>query len=108
MKKETLEIKEYYKFYLSLHKNPWNRRLHFFGQLFTAFYILMCLYHALYWLLIFFPFVIYPFAWTGHFLFEKNSPLAWGGIRDRGVTTIKAKICDIIMFKDIITGKIRF
>jgi len=41
-------------------------------------------------------------------LFEKNKPLAWDGAGDYGITTLKAKMCDIIMCKDIITGKIRW
>ena len=99
---------EYYNFYVSLHKNHWNRRLHFLGQVFTILYIVLCLCYKIYWMLIFFPLVVYPFAWSGHFFFEKNKPLAWGGLRDRGITTLRAKLCDIIMFKDILTGKIRW
>jgi len=46
------------------------------------------------------PFIVYPFAWSGHFLFEKNEPAAF---KD----PVKAKICDWIMFKDIILGKVK-
>tara|TARA_B100000287_G_scaffold435487_2_gene504048 strand:- start:238 stop:375 length:138 start_codon:yes stop_codon:yes gene_type:complete len=44
--------------------------------------------------------VIYPFAWTGHFFFEKNEPAAFKA-------PLKAKICDWLMFKDIILGRIK-
>jgi hypothetical protein len=61
------------------------------------------------WLaLILAPFVVYPFAWAGHLFFEKNKPLAWDGAKDYGKTTLKAKVCDWIMFKDILTGKIKW
>lgn len=45
------------------------------------------------------PFIVYPFAWSGHFFFEKNKPAAF---KD----PIKAKISDWIMLKDYIIGKI--
>jgi hypothetical protein len=45
------------------------------------------------------PFIIYPFAWTGHYLFEKNEPAAF---KDPW----KAKMADWMMFWDILRGKI--
>jgi hypothetical protein len=68
------------------------------GQVATIAYVLFSLLNAPI-LLLAAPFVVYPFAWAGHFIFEKNKPAAF---RD----PIKAKICDWIMFKDILTGKI--
>jgi hypothetical protein len=50
------------------------------------------------WLLLA-PFVIYPFAWPGHFYFEKNKPAALSD-------PIKAKISDWVMLKDWILGRI--
>jgi len=47
------------------------------------------------------PFVVYPFAWSGHFFFEKNKPAAFSN-------PFWAKACDWVMLKDIITGKIRW
>jgi hypothetical protein len=52
-------------------------------------------------LLIFAPFVVYPFAWSGHFFFEKNKPAAF---KD----PVKAKIADWIMLFDILRGKVPF
>jgi hypothetical protein len=95
-----MNLEEYYKQYLTLHQNKWCRRLHFFGQLVTIFLLCVMIGHkvniAIYLVL---PFVIYPFAWSGHFFFEKNKPAAFSD-------PIKAKICDWIMFKDMILGKI--
>ncbi len=107
MKTQTLgapvyhSFAEFYPFYLSQHENLTCRRLHFVG---TALVILLFLY-ALFslqpgWLLLM-PLAGYGFAWSGHFLFEKNKPATfeyplwslWG---------------DFVMFKDILTGKVRF
>tara|TARA_B100001564_G_C20384348_1_gene553755 strand:- start:363 stop:557 length:195 start_codon:yes stop_codon:yes gene_type:complete len=58
------------------------------------------LYNSYWYLIIIVPFVIYPFAWSGHYFFEKNKPAAFN-------EPIKAKISDWIMFKDIILGRFR-
>lgn len=77
------------------------------GQFATLAYLVGVCVSETWWLLLFAPFVVYPFAWIGHQIFEKNEPLAWKGIEDYGLTTLKAKVCDWIMFKDILTGKLK-
>jgi hypothetical protein len=52
------------------------------------------------WWLLLAPFVVYPFAWTGHFFFEKNKPAAFKH-------PLWAKACDWIMLKDILRGKLK-
>lgn len=93
-----MTLSEYYKYYLTLHQNKWCRRMHVLGQLATIIFIIFCLNNSLL-LLVFSPFIVYPFAWSGHYFFEKNEPAAFKH-------PIKAKLCDWIMLKDIITGKI--
>ena len=95
-----MELKEYYEYYLSLHQNKTCRALHFLGQCVTIVYATAVIYHQAWMLLIAAPFVIYPFAWSGHYFFEKNKPAAFN-------EPIKAKISDWIMFKDIILGRFR-
>jgi len=90
---------EYYEYYLTLHQNKWCRRLHVFGQIATIFFIWGCLSADMYFLLVATPFVVYPFAWSGHFFFEKNKPAAFKN-------PVWAKISDWIMLKDIILGRI--
>ena len=102
---------DYYEYYLSLHQNNKCRRLHFIGQLVTIFFTIVVLLNK-YWLLIpLIPFVIYPFAWSGHYFFVlgfalvpylkyKNEPAAFHH-------PIKAKISDWRMFFDILRGKIK-
>jgi hypothetical protein len=96
-----MTFKEYYQHYLSLHQNPWTRRLHVLGQLATLAFIGAVCYKGLWWWLLVSPFIVYPFAWSGHFLFEKNQPAAFS-------RPLWAKACDWIMFKDILTGEIRW
>ena len=91
----------YYEHYLPLHAHPITRRFHFVGVLATALFVWFCLAEREWILLLAAPFIVYPFAWTGHFLFEKNKPAAFKN-------PIWAKACDWIMFKQIITGKIKW
>lgn len=95
-----MRIKEYYQHYLTLHRNLWNVRLHVLGQLATLTYVFACLYSQNWLLLILSPFVVYPFAWSGHYFFEKNKPAAFS-------TPLYAKISDWIMFKDYFTGRLK-
>ena len=92
-------FREYYKYYLTLHTNKWTRRLHVAGQLATISFIIIVLYSNLWFLLLFTPFVVYPFAWSGHYFFEKNKPAAFKN-------PLWAKACDWIMLKDWILGRI--
>ena len=94
-----MKISEYYKYYLGLHQNLWCRRLHVIGQISTITYVLYCLMTSSWLMLIFAPFIVYPFAWSGHYFFEKNKPAAFSD-------PIKAKISDWIMLKDYILGRI--
>lgn len=103
----NMSFKEYYQMYLTLHKNKWNRRLHVLGQLVTIAYFILCIYlisaKSLFYLpmIILLPFVVYPFAWSGHFFIEKNKPAAFKN-------PLWAKASDWVMLKDIIIGKIKF
>ncbi len=101
-----MSLDEYYKSYLKLHKNKNCIRMHVLGQLVTISYVIAVLIAAYIYdvkytvLLLLSPFVIYPFAWAGHYFFEKNKPAAFSN-------PIKAKICDWKMLYDIIKGKIK-
>ena len=95
-----MELNEYYKYYLTLHEHPKCRLLHFLGQLATIIYTVCVLWNWYWYLIPFIPFIVYPFAWSGHYLFEKNEPAAF---RD----PVKAKISDWMMFRDILLGRLR-
>ena len=68
---------EFYPYYLSQHRHPFNRKLHFlgfvafFGSLFYAIWY-MSLYH-----LIVCPFSLLIFPFVGHYVVEKNKPLVF-------------------------------
>lgn len=96
-----MTFQEYYKYYLTLHQNKWTRRLHMLGQFVTIFFIIGVVYYGLWPLLLLSPFVVYPFAWSGHYFFEKNKPAAFSN-------PLWAKACDWVMLKDILTGKLEF
>lgn len=101
-----MKIKEYYKHYLTLHTNKNCIRLHFIGQLITLLYLSFGVYFTfnLSWTfifpLLFTPFIIYPFTFIGHRFFEKNKPAAL-------THPFMAKLCNWIMFIDILRGKIK-
>ena len=95
-----MSLDEYYKEYLTLHQNIWNRRLHFLGQLMTIIYLCVIIgFNMNIFAYVLLPFIVYPFAWSGHFFFEKNKPAAFSA-------PIKAKLCDWIMFRDMLLGRL--
>lgn len=96
-----MTFSEYYEHYLSLHQNKICRRLHVAGQLATVSYVTYCLMSGNYLLLLLAPFVVYPFAWSGHYFFEKNEPAAFK-------RPLWAKACDWVMLKDILIGRIKW
>jgi len=98
---EPQTFDEYYAYYLTLHQNNINRRLHVAGQYVTLLTLVAAIALKSWLLLALTPFVVYPFAWSGHFFFEKNKPAAWSH-------PLWAKACDWVMLKDVVTGKIEW
>lgn len=96
---EPTTFSEYYKYYLTLHQNRTCRRLHALGQLTTLALLSYALVTQTWPLLVVVPFVVYPFAWSGHAFFEKNTPAAFSN-------PLWAKMSDWVMLKDMLTGKI--
>ena len=91
----NMNMKEYYEMYLTLHQNKICRRLHVLGQIMTLLWVAGCLWYEYFWFLLLTPFIVYPFAWSGHYFFEKNQPAAF---KD----PVKAKISDWMMLWDIL------
>jgi hypothetical protein len=94
-----MTFQSYYQHYLGLHQNKNCRRLHLFGMAVgMAFFIIgLC---TPYWgLFLAAPFVCYPFAWVGHFAFEKNTPAAWRN-------PLFATWADLHMTWDIFRGRL--
>lgn len=101
MKKDFDSFGEFYSFYLTEHNNRLNRRLHFTGTSLVILTLFYALFTQSWLLLLLMPVFGYGFAWVGHFKIEKNRPATF----DYPFYSLAS---DFVMFKDILTGKIRF
>jgi len=92
-------ISDFYLFYLSEHRKPSTRFMHFIG---TAL-VILCLLYAIvmqrWMLLLLIPVLGYGFAWISHAFIERNKPATF-------TYPFYSLGSDFIMFWDIITGKI--
>ena len=73
MEQEFSSFEEFWPYYLSLHRNPINRRLHLVGTTSALTCLALGLLRSPKFLLAT-PVAGYAFAWAGHFFFEKNAP----------------------------------
>ena len=96
---EYKTLKEFWPFYLSEHRNPVNRALHFTGT--TGVFVILgfAIYLQNWWLLLCMPLCGYGFAWVGHFIIEKNRPATFK-------YPLKSFASDFIMYFYIWTGQI--
>ena len=92
---------DFYPFYLDEHKNRTSRRLHFCGTALVILIFVTALVTGRYLLLLLMPIAGYGLAWVGHFFFEKNKPATFR-------YKFYSLMGDFVMFRDILTGKIRF
>src|SRR5947209_457161 len=92
---------EFYPYYLGEHSRSGTRRLHFAGTLAAMALVVAFVLTWNWWLLLAAPVAGYLTAWVGHFAFERNRPATfhhpWYSF-----------LGDWVMFKDMLTGKIRF
>ena len=92
-------FREFYPFYLSEHRDPTCRRLHFAGTLIVIATIVTAVITRNPWWLAAAPLAGYGFAWVGHFFFEKNRPATF-------THPIYSLIGDWAMFRDVLAGRI--
>jgi hypothetical protein len=92
---------DFYPFYLSQHANRTCRRLHFFGTTLALAFILHAFSTLNFWWLLGALVCGYAFAWVGHFFFEKNRPATF-------THPFYSFLGDWVMWKDILTGRLRF
>jgi hypothetical protein len=91
----------FYAFYLTEHRNPTCRRLHFAGT-FLVILSLLALFGTRSWSLLWvLPVIGYGFAWAGHFFFEKNRPATFQH-------PLYSLMGDFRMFYEILTGRLGF
>ena len=92
---------EFYRFYLSEHRNGTCRRLHFVGSsLALGFVLLAALRGDARWLLAALA-SGYAFAWVGHFFFEKNRPATFK-------YPLWSLMGDFRLFFETVSGRRRF
>ena len=94
-------LKEFYPFYLGEHSNRTCRRLHFVGTWFVLMFLIATIATQNPWWILAALVSGYGFAWVGHFLFEHNRPATF-------TYPFYSLAGDWVMWKDILTGKIRF
>lgn len=94
-------LREFYPFYLSEHRNPACRKLHFVGTALVLISFLTFLITLRWVFLIAVPFLGYGFAWVGHYFFEKNKPATF---QYPGYSLAS----DFILFWHLLTGREKF
>jgi hypothetical protein len=99
--KKYQSFTSFYPFYLSQHQDTTCRRLHFIGSSLILVMLAYIVFHGAWILLWTLPLLGYGFAWVGHFFFEKNKPATF-------TYPLYSFIGDWVMYKDIVTGKIKF
>jgi len=92
---------QFYPFYLSQHADRGCRRLHFLGTTLGLGSVIVALATLNFrWLLAGLA-AGYLLAWIGHFFFEKNRPATFRH-------PVYSFLGDWVMWKDMLTGRIRF
>jgi hypothetical protein len=92
-------FEEFWPYYVSQHRNKTCRQLHFVGTSIAMGCLAVSPFYPPAALAA--PVAGYGFAWIGHFVFEKNKPASWGGVKEfawslRG---------DLRMWRYMVTGK---
>ena len=102
-KRGLMEFKtfaDFYPFYLREHSNMMCRKLHFLGTCGVIALLMLFFFTGSLLLLLFLPIVGYGFAWTGHFVFEKNRPATFKN-------PFFSLLGDFRMFWDILVGRVK-
>ena len=92
---------EFYPFYLGEHSNRTCRRLHFIGTSIGLFCVLHAFATLNFWWLLVGLVQGYAWAWIGHYFFEHNRPATF-------THPFYSFVGDWVMWKEILTGKIKF
>jgi hypothetical protein len=92
-------VEDFWPTYIAEHSRPLTRWLHFIGTTNMAIWILVALTRRRPWLLL--PGLIssYAFAWTGHFLVERNRPATFRH-------PVLASLGDLTMYGRMLRGEL--
>lgn len=100
MAKAFSSFSEFYPFYLEEHADPTCKLLHFIGTwLVVLLAVVAFILNEPKWLWLM-PLLGYGFAWVGHFFFERNRPATFKH-------PLYSLLGDFVMWKDIMTGKVK-
>ncbi len=99
--KDMHSFAEFYTFYLGEHSNLTCRRLHFVGTSLSLGWLLTAVVTGSPAFILLGLLSGYGFAWIGHFGFEKNKPASFK-------RPLYSFMGDWVMWKDILTGRIKF
>ncbi|MGH9580531.1 MAG: Mpo1-like protein [Terriglobales bacterium] len=69
---------DFFAFYVKQHRNRGNRILHALGTALGLLVLVAALAAGRPWLALLWAPIAYGFAWTGHFLLERNKPATFG------------------------------
>lgn len=100
MAAEYTSFRDFYPQYLAEHRDRTCRRLHFVGTLLVIVTLLVAVVTGRWMLLWLLPLIGYGFAWVGHFFFERNRPATFRH-------PFYSLAGDFVMFRDLLTGRIR-
>ncbi|MEO6870432.1 MAG: DUF962 domain-containing protein [Ginsengibacter sp.] len=100
MEKKYKTFWQFYPYYLTEHRNPTSRALHFIGTLLIFVCIALGIITGKWFWFIIIPLAGYGFAWFGHFFFEKNKPATF-------VYPLYSLGSDFVMFWHTLTGQIK-
>ena len=101
MSQTYASFREFYPFYLSEHRNRTCRRLHFVGSTIGLVCLAAAIAAANGWLVLVGLALGYALAWIGHFSFENNRPATFR-------QPLYSFVGDWVMYRDILTGRIKF
>jgi hypothetical protein len=77
-KQQFASYDEFFAFYVKQHSEPSNRAMHAVGTALGVTIAIVAFAMGRYWWALLWIPVAYGFAWTGHFLLEKNKPATFG------------------------------
>ncbi len=101
MAERITSYNEFYKYYLTEHKNKTSRILHFIGTFLVFVLLFVAIIQGWGWRWILVPVVGYGFAWIGHAFFERNKPASFK-------YPFWSLISDFKLFFEILIGKRSF
>lgn len=90
---------EFYPYYLSEHRHPVCRALHYIGSSLVLTVLLFAVLLQQWQWLWSLPIIGYGFAWLGHLLFEHNRPATFK-------YPLYSLVADWVMLKDFLTGQL--